>query len=114
MRPVSIAPLLAPATALPIAPGQVNVPPEFNSKIGSPSPVIDCVGIAVCNTITVDNGNQSPGSLSQPKQTPLQQQQQQQTGSGGVGGSLRRFSAPALLFQGCWIVSALRLVTRLL
>ncbi|KAK1598363.1 uncharacterized protein LY79DRAFT_538968 [Colletotrichum navitas] len=70
MHPVSIALLLAPTTARPIARCQVSVYPKVNPKICSPSRVVGCLGIAICNPATVDNGTQSPYPLSRPKQTP--------------------------------------------
>ncbi|KAK1993357.1 hypothetical protein LX36DRAFT_673888 [Colletotrichum falcatum] len=85
MRPMPVALLLAPAVALPIAPRQVNISPQVNPAVGSSSPAVDCVGIAVCNPVTVDDGNGSPALSGQAKQTaPVPQQ----AGSGGGGGSL--------------------------
>ncbi|KAK6215045.1 hypothetical protein QIS74_08064 [Colletotrichum tabaci] len=81
MRLNYIAIILAPASALPVSRGLINISPEINPSVDS-GPVAQCVGIAVCNPVTVSNGNQSPAPTGQQQQAPPQQ-----TSSSG-GGSL--------------------------
>ncbi|WQF87527.1 hypothetical protein CDEST_12541 [Colletotrichum destructivum] len=81
MRLIYIAIILTPASALPVSRGLINISPEINPSVDS-RPVAQCLGIAVCNPVTVNNGNQSPAPTGQQQQAPPQQ-----TSSGG-GGSL--------------------------
>ncbi|OHW97308.1 hypothetical protein CSPAE12_04017 [Colletotrichum incanum] len=83
MRFIPIAFFLASASALSIFPRLINISPEISPKIDRSSPVAQCVGIAVCNPVTVNSGSQSPTPSSQQQQAPPQQ-----TGPNGGGSSL--------------------------
>ncbi|GKT74824.1 hypothetical protein ColTof4_07247 [Colletotrichum tofieldiae] len=89
MRLIPIALFLASASALPISPRLINISPEISPKIDLSSPVAQCVGIALCNPVTVKGGSQSPTPSIQQQEAPPQQ-----TPSEG-GGSLINI-APAI------------------
>lgn len=77
--------LLCRALALPIEPRLINVSPQVNPKVDL-SDSLSCIGVAVCNPVTVDkNASRSGSTQPQPAQ---QQSPPQQAGGNGGGGSL--------------------------
>ncbi|KAF6818133.1 hypothetical protein CSOJ01_02014 [Colletotrichum sojae] len=74
--------LLYPALSIPIQPRLINVSPEISPKLDL-SDSLSCLGVGVCNPVTVDkNASPSGPAPSQPTQ------QQAPTKKVGEGGSL--------------------------
>ncbi|KAF6838548.1 hypothetical protein CPLU01_02349 [Colletotrichum plurivorum] len=70
--------LLYPASALPNEPRLINVSPEISPKLDL-SDSLSCLGVAVCNPVTVDKNARPSGSA--PPQLTQQQAPPQAGGS---------------------------------